>query len=246
MSKSVRKKPAAPKKPVAAKKPVAPKKPAAAKKPVVAKKQTGAKKLAAAKKVETAKQPDVAPLLTVSDIHTYYGDSHVLQGVSLDVKPGECVALLGRNGAGKTTTLRSIVSLTPVRRGTVMFSGADITHSPTHRIIREGIGYCSEDRKAEGIIPEMSVRENLTLAALPTLRLELSAQVSGNVGRRQNLFVGQDCADFRDRRLQLGAGIAQQRRQRLLLRQVRIAFGLRLVRAARPDGQHHKPPGQHP
>ena len=161
MSKSVRKKPAAPKKPVAAKKPVAPKKPAAAKKPVVAKKQTGAKKLAAAKKVETAKQPDVAPLLTVSDIHTYYGDSHVLQGVSLDVKPGECVALLGRNGAGKTTTLRSIVSLTPVRRGTVMFSGADITHSPTHRIIREGIGYVPEDR---GIFSSLSVHEHLDVA----------------------------------------------------------------------------------
>lgn len=149
MSKSVRKKPAAPKKPVA------PRKPAAVKKPVAA------KKAAAVKAAGMAKQPDIAPLLTVSDIHTYYGDSHVLQGVSLDVKPGECVALLGRNGAGKTTTLRSIVSLTPVRRGHVGFDGLDITHSPTHRIIREGIGYVPEDR---GIFSSLSVREHLDIA----------------------------------------------------------------------------------
>ncbi|MFN0263702.1 ABC transporter ATP-binding protein [Tepidamorphus sp. 3E244] len=108
-----------------------------------------------------AQAPATDALLDVREIHTYYGDSHVLQGVTLDVKPGECVALLGRNGAGKTTTLRSIVSLTPVRRGQVSFGGFDITRWPTHRIIREGIGYVPEDR---GIFSSLSVREHLDVA----------------------------------------------------------------------------------
>ena len=106
-------------------------------------------------------EPAGAPLLDVRDIHTYYGDSHVLQGVSLTVGPGECVALLGRNGAGKTTTLRSIVSLTPVRTGHVAFNGAEITRWPTHRIIRQGIGYVPEDR---GIFSSLTVREHLDVA----------------------------------------------------------------------------------
>jgi branched-chain amino acid transport system ATP-binding protein len=100
-------------------------------------------------------------LLSVSDIHTFYGDSHILHGVSLQVKRGECVSLLGRNGAGKSTTLRSIVGLTPVQSGVITFDGRDITRNPTHRSIREGIGYVPEDR---GIFSSLTVREHLDVA----------------------------------------------------------------------------------
>lgn len=104
---------------------------------------------------------NAVPLLDIKDIHTYYGDSHVLQSVSLKVNPGECVALLGRNGAGKTTTLRSIVGLTPARSGSIRFAGEEVVRWPTHRTIRHGIGYVPEDR---GIFSSLSVREHLDVA----------------------------------------------------------------------------------
>ena len=80
-------------------------------------------------------------MLEARDLHTYYGDSHILQGVSVEVRAGKCVALLGRNGAGKTTTLRSIVGLTPPRSGHVRFQGRDISRERTHLIIRSGIAF---------------------------------------------------------------------------------------------------------
>jgi branched-chain amino acid transport system ATP-binding protein len=100
-------------------------------------------------------------MLSVDDIHTYYGDSHVLQGISLAVAPAQCVALLGRNGVGKTTTLRSIVGLTRARRGRVAFNERDITRQPTYRIVRSGIAYVPEDR---GIFPSVTVDEHLSMA----------------------------------------------------------------------------------
>ena len=103
-----------------------------------------------------------APLLSVDHIHTYYGDSHVLQGVSLAVQPNQCLALLGRNGAGKTTILRSIMRLTPPRRGTITFADTEITERPTHKIVRSGIGYVPENR---GIFPSLTVREHLQMAS---------------------------------------------------------------------------------
>lgn len=106
--------------------------------------------------------PENDTLLAVSDIHTYYGDSHILHGVSFDVRKGECLALLGRNGAGKTTTLRSIVGLTPVRAGQVSFRGEDITTLPPHRRTRLDISYVPEDR---GIFPSLTVDEHLKVAA---------------------------------------------------------------------------------
>lgn len=108
---------------------------------------------------QTERAPDA--LLTATDMHTYYGDSHILHGVSLEVRRGECLALLGRNGAGKSTTLRSIVGLTPVRSGKITFANQDITRNPTHRSIREGIGYVPEDR---GIFSSLTVREHLDVA----------------------------------------------------------------------------------
>ena len=102
-------------------------------------------------------------MLEVDAIHTYYGDSHVLQGVSLRVHEKEIVALIGRNGAGKTTTLRSIMGLVVPRRGSVRFEGFDITRLPPERTARLGIGYVPEHR---GIIPNLTVAENLHLATL--------------------------------------------------------------------------------
>jgi branched-chain amino acid transport system ATP-binding protein len=104
----------------------------------------------------------LTPLLEVDCIHTAYGTSRVLFGISLDIKPGECVCLLGRNGVGKTTTIRSIMGLTPPSEGRVHFKGKDITASAPYRLARSGIGYVPEDRR---IFPELTVWENLEVAA---------------------------------------------------------------------------------
>jgi branched-chain amino acid transport system ATP-binding protein len=101
------------------------------------------------------------PVLAVADLHTYYGDSHVLQGVSLGVAPGEVVALLGRNGMGKTTLIRSIVGFTPPRRGRVSFRGDDITAWPPFRRIARGMALVPQGRR---IFASLSVRENLDVA----------------------------------------------------------------------------------
>ncbi|MBI4591815.1 MAG: ABC transporter ATP-binding protein [Candidatus Rokubacteria bacterium] len=97
-------------------------------------------------------------VLEVSQIHTYYGSSHVLQGVSLSVAEGEVVCLLGRNGAGKTTTLRTIMGLAPPRSGSVKARGREIGGLPPHAIARLGIGFVPEDRR---VYPDLTVRENL-------------------------------------------------------------------------------------
>jgi len=96
--------------------------------------------------------------LTAEGLHTYYGKSHILQGVSLAVAEGKITALLGRNGAGKTTTLRTLMGLTPARQGRVMIFGADATRWPTYRIAASGVGYVPEGRR---IFVNLSVEENL-------------------------------------------------------------------------------------
>ncbi len=100
-------------------------------------------------------------MLSVREIHTYYGETQALFGVSLDVAAGEVVALLGPNGAGKTTTLRSILGLSPARRGCVNFDGTDVTRMPTHEIARRGIGWVPDDRR---IFPTLTVERNLSIA----------------------------------------------------------------------------------
>jgi branched-chain amino acid transport system ATP-binding protein len=102
--------------------------------------------------------------LVVEGIHTAYGLSQVLFGVSLEVQAGECIALIGRNGVGKTTTMRSIIGLTPPRSGRVTWKGQDIAGLGPHRICRLGIGFVPEDRR---IFPELSVWENLDIARRP-------------------------------------------------------------------------------
>jgi branched-chain amino acid transport system ATP-binding protein len=99
-----------------------------------------------------------APLLEVEDIHTYYGKSHILHGVSLEVGRGEVVGLLGRNGVGKSTTLKAVTGLVHPSRGEVRFEGRLITRLPAHRVARLGIGYVPEDRR---IFRLLTVVENL-------------------------------------------------------------------------------------
>ncbi len=103
-------------------------------------------------------------ILQVQDLHTYYGLSHILFGVTLEVNQGECVCLAGRNGAGKTTTLRSIMGLTPPRSGSVLFRGQAVQGHPPHGISHKGIGYVPEDR---AIFPDLTVWGNLDVARKP-------------------------------------------------------------------------------
>lgn len=101
-------------------------------------------------------------MLTVNNIHTYYGNSHILQGVTLHVGKGEAVALLGRNGVGKTTTISSIIGLESPRRGEISLRGVNLVGKPPHQIAQMGVGLVPQGR---GIFPTLTVRENLTMAA---------------------------------------------------------------------------------
>ena len=101
-------------------------------------------------------------MLELQDVHAYYGESHVLQGVTLSVAAGEIVALLGRNGAGKTTTLRTIIGLTPTSQGLITLDGTDITARATHRIARDGVAFVASGRRVFG---SLTVAQNLALAA---------------------------------------------------------------------------------
>ncbi len=102
-------------------------------------------------------------ILEVKEIHTYYGQSHILQGVSLGVEKGEMVTLLGRNGAGKTTTLKSILGIVPPKSGEITFLGEKISGLPPHLISQMGISFVPEERR---IVPGLTVYENLKLAML--------------------------------------------------------------------------------
>ena len=101
-----------------------------------------------------------APLLVVQDLHAWYGESHVLHGVSLEVQSGEIVTLLGRNGAGKTTTLKAVIGMVSHRRGSVAFEGHELIDLPSNRIARLGVALCPEER---GIFASLDVQENLLL-----------------------------------------------------------------------------------
>jgi branched-chain amino acid transport system ATP-binding protein len=103
-----------------------------------------------------------APVLEVREIHTAYGLSRVLFGVSIEVGAGECVCLLGRNGVGKTTTMRSVMSLTPPNAGRIVWKGVDITGWPPYRVARAGLGFVPEDRR---IFADLTVWENLDVAS---------------------------------------------------------------------------------
>ena len=147
--------------------------------------------------------PATDPLLAVKDLEAWYGESHVLHGITFDVRPGEVVTLLGRNGAGKTTTLKAIMGILPKRKGSVTFEGRETMHLPARHIARAGIAYCPEER---GIFSSLDVRENLMLPPqvkpggmsveqifelFPNLKERLSSQgtkLSG--GEQQMLAIG--------------------------------------------------------
>ena len=99
-------------------------------------------------------------LLRLTDVHAWYGESHILHGIDLTVNQGEVVTLLGRNGAGRTTTLRAILGLVGRRSGSLMVNGTEAVALPPHRIAHLGIGYCPEER---GIFASLSCEENLML-----------------------------------------------------------------------------------
>lgn len=109
------------------------------------------------------------PMFAIDELHTYYGDSHILQGVSLALGAGQAVGLLGRNGMGKTTLIRTLMGYVPARSGRLRADGRDCTGAPPERMARLGIGYVPEGR---GIFPNLSVRENLVMSARPGLQGE--------------------------------------------------------------------------
>lgn len=144
------------------------------------------------------------PLLAVENIHTSYGLSRVLFGISLEIEPGECVSLLGRNGVGKTTTLRSIMGLTAPYRGRVLWQGREVTGWAPHRAARSGIGFVPEDRR---IFAELSVRENL----------EVGARAARRSGRWTMEAVGELFPVLRERRNQRGGFLSGGEQQMLTI-----------------------------
>lgn len=144
--------------------------------------------------------PEARPLLAVSNLEAWYGESHVLHGVTFDVQPGEVVTLLGRNGVGKTTTLKAIMGIVEARTGSVRFDGRELTTLPSNVIARAGIAFCPEER---GIFSSLDVRENLLLppqvrpggldldrifTLFPNLRERLSSQGTKLSGGEQQML----------------------------------------------------------
>ena len=147
--------------------------------------------------------PDASALIAVNELKAWYGESHVLHGVTFDVQPGEVVTLLGRNGVGKTTTLKAIMGMIDQRTGSVRFEGAEMIRRPSDAIARAGIAFCPEER---GIFSSLDVKENLLLPPqvrpggldldrifelFPNLRERLKSQgtkLSG--GEQQMLAIG--------------------------------------------------------
>ncbi|ADQ67057.1 amino acid/amide ABC transporter ATP-binding protein 2, haat family [Halogeometricum borinquense DSM 11551] len=142
-------------------------------------------------------------LLEVEDVHAYYGDSHVLEGVTLDVNEGEVVALVGRNGVGKTTTLRSIMQLTPPRKGSVRYRGTELAGLRTHEVADRGLGWIPEDRR---MFSQLTVEENIRVA-VPD-----AENVSAGLERAFETF-----SDLRDHRKQKAGSLSGGQQQMLAI-----------------------------
>jgi branched-chain amino acid transport system ATP-binding protein len=147
-------------------------------------------------------KPSSAEMLQIDAIETFYGETQALFGVSLTIAPGEVVALLGPNGAGKTTTLRSILGLTPPRRGSVRFDGADITRLPTHRIAGMGIGWVPDDRR---IFPTLTVARNLRIAVKRTRFRAWQEKECFEIFSALEYLMGRECENLSGGEMQMVA-----------------------------------------
>jgi len=127
-------------------------------------------------------------LLELENVDSFYGQAHILHGLSLAVRRGEVVALLGRNGAGKSTTMKTIMNLVSAARGHIVFDGLEITKEPSHRIAKRGIGYVPEDRR---VFPDLTILENLDVGwqpvreGMPAWSLERLFDLFPNLAERQ-------------------------------------------------------------
>jgi branched-chain amino acid transport system ATP-binding protein len=146
-----------------------------------------------------------APMLELKDVHTYYGQIHALQGVTLTVNQGEVVTLIGANGAGKTTTLKTISGMLHARTGSVRFEGDDITKVPAHKLVERGIGHAPEGRR---IFSRLTVLENLQMGAFSRPK----ADIQPDIERVFNLF-----PRLRERTGQLGGTLSGGEQQMLAI-----------------------------
>src|SRR5262245_34613624 len=145
------------------------------------------------------------PMLVLDDVHTYYGHIHALRGISITVEKGEIVTLIGANGAGKTTTLKTISGLLHPRQGTVTFEGRDVSKTPAHQLVHEGIGQSPEGRR---IFARMTVLENLQMGAFTRDMKEIAPDIE----RVFNLF-----PRLRERIGQLGGTLSGGEQQMLAI-----------------------------
>ena len=152
-----------------------------------------------------APAPDREALLVVDDIHTYYGQIHALQGVTIEVDKGEIVPLIGANGAGKTTTLKTISGLLHPRSGHVRFEGRDISKVPAHKLVEQGIGQAPEGRR---IFPRLTVIENLQMGAFTRDKEDITPDIE----RVMDLF-----PRLRERTHQLGGTLSGGEQQMLAI-----------------------------
>jgi branched-chain amino acid transport system ATP-binding protein len=155
--------------------------------------------MSAVLKPQPAPQPAI---LEINGIETFYAETQALFGVSLSIAPGEVVSLLGPNGAGKTTTLRSILGLTPPKRGSVRFDGVDITQVPTHRIAGMGIGWVPDDRR---IFPTLTVARNLAIARKKTRFRAWSEKECFEIFSAMEYLMGRECENLSGGEMQMVA-----------------------------------------
>ena len=148
--------------------------------------------------------------LSISNLHAYYGESHILHGVSLEVEKGELITLLGRNGAGRTTTLKAILGLTGKRTGSIKINGAEAIGLASHKIARLGIGYCPEER---GIFSSLSCEENLLL--LPKVGAGLAASKGLSVDELYAMF-----PNLKERRTSQGTRLSGGEQQMLAMARI--------------------------
>jgi branched-chain amino acid transport system ATP-binding protein len=153
------------------------------------------------------------PVLQVSGLHAWYGESHILHGIDLEVRAGELVTLLGRNGSGRTTTLKAILGMTGRREGSVRVNGVETLALPDHKLARLGIGYCPEER---GIFSTLTTQENLTL-------LPVVAEGGMSVGEIYEMF-----PNLKERATSPGTRLSGGEQQMLALARI-LRTGARLL-----------------